>query len=65
VENGRERRFFLDAQLRRRFHEELTGYFNEIEAVCAGRGIDYLRTTTQVPFDEFVLQTLRQVSSVT
>ena len=28
------------------------------------RKIDYLRTTTQVPFDEFVLQTLRQVSSV-
>ncbi|MGE5306463.1 MAG: DUF58 domain-containing protein [Alphaproteobacteria bacterium] len=65
VENGRERRFFLDAQLRRRFREELAGYFDEIEAVCAGRGIDYLRTTTEVPFDEFVLQTLRQVSSVT
>jgi uncharacterized protein (DUF58 family) len=65
VENGRERRFFLDAQLRHRFHEELAGYFNEIEAVCAGRAIDYLRTTTEVPFDEFVLQTLRQVSSVT
>lgn len=65
VENGRERRFFIDAQLKRRFHEELAGYFSEIETVCAGRGIDYLRTTTQVPFDEFVLQTLRQVSSVT
>jgi uncharacterized protein (DUF58 family) len=65
VENGRQRRFFLDAQLRRRFLEELAGYFNEIETLCAGRGIDYLRTTTQVPFDEFVLRTLRQVSSVT
>jgi uncharacterized protein (DUF58 family) len=65
VENGRERRFFIDAQLKRRFHEELAGYLSEIETVCAGRGIDYLRTTTQVPFDEFVLQTLRQVSSVT
>jgi uncharacterized protein (DUF58 family) len=65
VENGRERRFVLDAPLRRRFQEELSRYFDEIETVCAGRGIDYLRTTTQVPFDEFVLQTLRQVSSVT
>jgi uncharacterized protein (DUF58 family) len=65
VENGRERRFFLNAQLKRRFQEELAGYFSEVETVCAGRGIDYLRTTTQVPFDEFVLQTLRQVSSVT
>ena len=65
VENGRERRFFLDAALKRRFREELARYFSDIETMCAGRGIDYLRTTTQVPFDEFVLQTLRQVSSVT
>jgi uncharacterized protein (DUF58 family) len=61
VENGQERRFYLDAELVRRFEEELDSYFKEIEAVCVGRHIDYLRTATQVPFDEFV----RQVSSVT
>lgn len=65
VENGCERRFFVDAQLKRRFQEELASYFDEIETVCASRGIDYLRTSTQVPFEEFVLQTLRRVSSVT
>ena len=65
VENGRERRFFLDKDLIRRFQEELAGYFREIETVCSSRRIDYLRTTTELPFDEFVLQTLRQVSSVT
>ena len=64
VEAGRERKFFLDADLVRRFEVELDGYFKEIETVCANRRIDYLRTSTQVPFDEFVLQTLRQVSSV-
>lgn len=64
VEGGRERKFFLDADLVRRFQTEIDRYFKEIEAVCASRHIDYLRTTTQVPFDEFVLQTLRQVSSV-
>ena len=64
VESGRERRFFLDAELIRRFQEELTNYFKEIEAVCAGRQIDYLRTTTQIPFDDFVLHALRQLSSV-
>jgi len=64
VEGGRERKFFLDDDLVRRFQAELASYFNEIEAMCASRRIDYLRTTTQVPFDEFVLQTLRQVSSV-
>jgi hypothetical protein len=55
----------LDPDLVRRFQAELTNYFREIEMVCSGRRIDYLRTTTQIPFDEFVLQTLRQVSSVT
>jgi hypothetical protein len=43
---------------------ELSAYFAEIETLCASRSIDYLRTTTSVPFDEFVLQTLRQASSV-
>ena len=64
VEGGRERKFFLDDDLVRRFQVELSSYFKEIEMVCANRKIDYLRTSTQVPFDEFVLQTLRQVSSV-
>lgn len=64
VEAGRERKLFLDADLVRRFESELNGYFGEIEGVCASRQIDYLRTSTRVPFEEFVLQTLRQVSSV-
>jgi uncharacterized protein (DUF58 family) len=64
VEGGRERKLFLDAELVRRFEAEVAGYFKEVESMCAARGIDYLRTTTSVPFEEFVLQTLRQVSSV-
>jgi len=64
VEAGGERKFFLDADLVRRFEPEMAGYCHEIEALCASRRIDYLRTTTQTPFDEFVLQTLRRVSSV-
>jgi uncharacterized protein (DUF58 family) len=64
VEGGQERKFFLDDDLVRRFEKELAGYFKEIETMCSSRQIDYLRTSTQVPFDEFVLQTLRQVSSV-
>ena len=64
VESRRERRLLLDSDLVRRYQEELGDYFKEIEAVCASRRIDYLRTTTQVPFDDFVRQALRQVSSV-
>jgi uncharacterized protein (DUF58 family) len=64
VEGGRERKFFLDDDLVRRFQSELGNYFAEIESLCSGRHIDYLRTSTRVPFDDFVLKTLRQVSSV-
>jgi uncharacterized protein (DUF58 family) len=64
VEGGRERKLFLDAALIRRYQIEIDAYFKEIETLCASRGIDYLRTSTGVPFEEFVLQTLRQVSSV-
>lgn len=64
VEGGRERKLFLDAELVRRYDNELAKYFAEIETLCTGRGIDYLRTPTSVPFEEFVLQTLRRVSSV-
>lgn len=65
VEAGRERKVFLDAELVRRYGQELRRYLSEIESMCASHQIDYLRTTTRVPFDEFVLKTLRQVSSVT
>jgi uncharacterized protein (DUF58 family) len=65
AEGGRERRLFVDAELARRFRQELASYFDDIETVCVSLDIDYLRTTTQVPFDEFVLKSLRQVSSVT
>jgi uncharacterized protein (DUF58 family) len=64
VEGGRERKFCLDDDLVRRYRVELANYFKDIETVCAARKIDYLRAATQVPFDEFVLQMLRQVSSV-
>ncbi len=65
AEGSRERRLFVDAELARRFQQELESYFREIELVCASHGVDYLRTTTEVPFEEFVLKSLRQVSSVT
>ncbi|HZM48826.1 MAG TPA: DUF58 domain-containing protein [Burkholderiales bacterium] len=64
AEGSRERRLIVDADLARRFEEELAGYFRDIETACASLGIDYLRTTTSVPFDEFVLKSLRQVASV-
>jgi uncharacterized protein (DUF58 family) len=65
AEGKRERRLFVDAELARCFQQELAKYLDEIESACAGHGVDYLRATTRVPFDEFVLKSLRQISSVT
>jgi uncharacterized protein (DUF58 family) len=64
AEGSRERRLFVDADLARRFQQELANYFRDIESACARLGVDYLRTTTSVPFDEFVLKSLRRASNV-
>jgi uncharacterized protein (DUF58 family) len=64
AEGSREHRLYIDEALERRFRAELAHYFRDIETACAGLGIDYLRTTTRVPFDEFVLKSLRQTASV-
>lgn len=64
VESEKERRLFLDADLIRRFHEEIGRYFEEISSFCLSRQLDYLRTTTKTPFEDFVLLTLRQARSV-
>lgn len=64
VESGRERKISLDNDLARRFSEAFQSYCGEIELFCRDRGLDYLRTTTALPFEEFVLLTLRQMKSV-
>jgi uncharacterized protein (DUF58 family) len=64
AEGSRERQLFVDRELAARYERELAKYLGEIEGLCAGHNIDYLRTTTRVPFEEFVLKSLRQVTSV-
>ncbi len=64
VESERERRLFLDDELVERFDEELQGYLKTVESFCVSRDMDYLRTTTATPFDDFVLLTLRQIRSI-
>lgn len=64
VESEREKKLFLDGDLVRRFREELQNYFAEIESFCRARQIDYLRTATATPFEDFVLLALRQVRSI-
>ncbi len=64
VENGRERKVFLDADLAQSFDRELKNYLDEIQSFCSTRQIDYLRATTATPFEQFVLDALRRVRSV-
>jgi uncharacterized protein (DUF58 family) len=64
AEGQGERRLFVDAELARRFEEELALYFRDIESACRNVGVDYLRTTTRVPFDDFILKSLRQLGAV-
>ena len=54
----------LSAELVRRYRSEFAAYCAELETMCSSRRIEYLRTTTAMPFEEFVLQILRRVSSV-
>lgn len=58
VETGRERRVFLDRDLADRFHREAEEFFAATQRFCEGRDMDYRRTTSDVPFDDFVLRYL-------
>jgi uncharacterized protein (DUF58 family) len=64
VESERERRLFLDDELVERFDAELQDYLKTVESFCISRDMDYLRTTTATPFEDFVLLTLRQIRSI-
>jgi hypothetical protein len=64
VESNRERKLFLDEELARSFSAALEDYFQEIASFCIKREIDYLRATTAMPFEEFVLVTLRRRGSL-
>ena len=64
VETGREKNVFLDADLARLFRREVQRYLDEAKSFCLSRGVDYLRTTTDLAFEDLVLLYLRQRRSV-
>ena len=47
-------------QLRRQAEELLAAYRAQVQDYCNRRGIGYLFTTTQTPFDRLVLNYFRQ-----
>jgi uncharacterized protein (DUF58 family) len=60
VEDGSVERFRLSPALLSAYRSEFERYGSEIESFCSQQGWGYARALTQVPFDELVLDVLRQ-----
>ncbi len=60
AEGGSSREVSLDREALEAYQERLYGHFAEIERFCASHQIDYLRTSTAVPFQDLILRHLRR-----
>jgi uncharacterized protein (DUF58 family) len=50
----------VDRELRRLYQERLERYLREVETFCRRRGVEYLRASTAIGFEDVVLKYLRQ-----
>jgi hypothetical protein len=60
AEGGASREVSVDRQALERYRQRLQSHFAEAERFCAHHRIDYLRTSTAVPFDDLILRHLRR-----
>jgi uncharacterized protein (DUF58 family) len=60
VESGNGREVTVNEQLLTRYRAKFEAFCNRIDEFATSRQIGYLRTFTEVPFDELVLKVLRQ-----
>lgn len=60
AEGGESRQVSVDRWAIERYQERLQRHFAEAETFCARHRMDYLRTSTAVPFQDLVLRHLRQ-----
>lgn len=60
AENGDELRVTVDRELRAAYRRRLGQALDAIETHCRRRGIEYLRASTAIPFEDVVLRYLRQ-----
>lgn len=60
VEDGDEAEVTVSAPLLKKYKETLAAYRGKLAEFCTRRGINYLFTSNQVPFDRLVLGYLRQ-----
>ncbi len=59
VEDGDEAEVTVSAPLLKKYKETLANYRGKLAEFCTRRGINYLFTSNQVPFDRLVLGYLR------
>jgi uncharacterized protein (DUF58 family) len=60
VEDGDEAEVTVSAPLLKKYKETLAAYRGKLSEFCVRRGVNYLFTSNQVPFDRLVLGYLRQ-----
>jgi uncharacterized protein (DUF58 family) len=60
AEGGSTREVSVDRWALERYQERLGRHFEEAERFCARHGIDYVRTSTAVPFQDLILRHLRR-----
>ena len=60
AEGGPPREVSVDRAAVERYRQRLQRHFEEAESFCARHRIDYLRTTTAVPFDDLILRHMRR-----
>lgn len=59
-ETGDELEVTVDQELRRLYQHRLEHHLQEVESFCLRRGVEYLRASTAVAFEDVVLKYLRQ-----
>jgi uncharacterized protein (DUF58 family) len=60
MESGQTLAVAVDRPLLAAYRGRMAAYFSEVEEFCLTHGVEYLRTSTVVPFEEVVLKYLRQ-----
>lgn len=60
IESTQQRRLTVNRRLLERYHQKVLEYFAHIETFCAQRNIEYVRTSTTVPFEDVILRYLRR-----
>ena len=60
AEEGTELKATVDAGLRALYHKRLLIFLEELERYCRASGLEYVRASTAIPFEDVVLRYLRQ-----